>query len=504
MRTDSSQNETKGKRKVTYPAKDPETLLHGEFWREQALHALILYWDRYARDKEHGAFYLNMSRDWRPCPPWDKAPAMISRNVFGFCAAYLLSGEEKYLEVAREGVDYLLEHAWDREYGGWFDRLTQMGEPKITTKSIALQLYTNLGLTLYHFTTGETQALSYVEESLAIQQTRGHDKEFGGYFQALNRDLSVKEDGKNKHAHYGYVSSLLLRLWLVTRSPRVLLWERQLMDLTLERMLDPLTRWVYGYNGNFLDRQWNRLPEKAGEKEVVHIGSQLNAALSLLLLYQQTGETLYLEQGKELGERINRYGWDSESGAWLDLIEKRPPCRPALPAAVSYWVQIYGGFLQLQLYRLSREERYLERFKKSETFCDRYFMDRQYGGVFTGLSFPEGIPSGGGRKAGAFRAAYHEMEHALLNYLYLNLYVNRQPAVLHFRLKGAESAKKHFVCLVDDPSVRISGVQIDGRPWAKFDPQERSVLLPVISQADSPRDPGQSFKVEVTLAPEGV
>ena len=39
-------------------------------------------------------------------------------NVFGYSLAYLFTGEEKYLKIASDAVDFLLEHAWDKEYGG--------------------------------------------------------------------------------------------------------------------------------------------------------------------------------------------------------------------------------------------------------------------------------------------------------------------------------------------------------------------------------------------------
>jgi len=84
---------------------------------------------------------------------------------------------------------------------------------------------------------------------------------------------------------------------------------------------------------------------------------------------------------------------------------------------------------------------------------------------------------GEGRKASdsEWHTSYHEMEHALLNYLYLNLYVNRTPAVLHYRLDGPGT---HFVSLVDDPAVGISAVTMDGRPWQDFDGAKRSVNVP--------------------------
>ncbi len=54
----------------------------------------------------------------------------------------------------------------------------------------------------------------------------------------------------------------------------------------------------------------------------------------------------------------------------------------------------------------------------------------QYGGVYQSVS-PSGQPISTG-KAVVWKASYHEMENALLNYFYLNLYVNHKPATLSF------------------------------------------------------------------------
>lgn len=45
---------------------------------------------------------------------------MISRVTFGFCAAYLLSGDDKYLEFAKHGIEYLVNHGWDKKNSGWY------------------------------------------------------------------------------------------------------------------------------------------------------------------------------------------------------------------------------------------------------------------------------------------------------------------------------------------------------------------------------------------------
>ncbi|MDD8014777.1 MAG: AGE family epimerase/isomerase [Acidobacteriota bacterium] len=461
--------------------------MEAEYWKRQALEDLIPHWLESARDIEHGAFFMNLSRDWKPLPPWDKVPALISRHVFGFSAAYLLSGDEKYLEVARDAADYLLAHAWDGKYGGWFDKLARNGEAAAETKSISLQLYTNVGLTAYYFATGDERVLSHVLKSVAIQRSRGRDDVSGGYAQVLNRDLSVLDYGKNKHAHYGYVGSLLLNLYLATRDPGILAWEKELMDLSLERMKDS-EGWLHGFRNRF-DREWKLTPNPVDGREVFSVGADLTGALALLRLYHQSGDKKYLESGRILGDRLIRRGFDPEKGAWPDLVETKAPFRVVADPTIWWWIQIYGSFLQLQLYDVTGEPSYLENFRKSEEFFERFFIDHEKGGVYAGLDI-DGRVKGESHKGSVFgwHTSYHEMEHALLNYLYLNLYVHRKPAVLHFKLDGPAD---HCVSFVDDPAVRISSVTMDGRPWATFDAAARSVSVPS----------GKGHSVRVTLAP---
>lgn len=454
---------------------EKKNFLDGEFWRRQALRDIIPYWFDHVRDTNHGGFHLALSRDWRPIPPWEKLPPMISRQVFGFCAAYLLSGNEKYLEVARQGVDYLISHAWDREYGGWFDSLTQDGKPKEMTKTVPVQLYTDVGLTLYYFVTKDERALSHVLQSVEIRKKYGYDKEFGGYFQSLNRDLSVKDASKSKHSHFGYTSSLLINLAMATRNPDALRFAEELMQISLERMTDSEYGWLYGFPTTF-GRKWNYTQSLSDGKEIISAGAQLTGSLAFLRLYEFTGNEIYGRRGRELGEKIIRYAWDSMLGGWHDHIERQAPHAMIGPRTVSWWIQCYGDFLQLHLYHITGDRCYLDQFKKMASFWNDNFMDKKLGGVFQTISY-DGTPVDV-NKAMPWKTSYHEMEHGLLNYLYLNLYVNKKQVKLYFHLRDVEASSKHFVSLTEDPSVHIKAVKVNGKPWSEFDARERSVTLP--------------------------
>ena len=71
-----------------------------------------------------------------------------------------------------------------------------------------------------------------------------------------------------------------------------------------------------------------------------------------------------------------------------------------------------------------------------------------------------------------WHAAYHEMEHGLLNYLYLNLYVDKTPATLFFRISNNDSGRKHYVTLLDDLSLGIKQVKINGSAWNDFNGED--------------------------------
>lgn len=459
-------------------------LLQGEFWRNHVLEDLAPLWYSHVIDAEFGAFYTNLGRDWQPRPPWVKIPAMISRQVYSFSAAYMLSGDDRYLTAARSGADYLMDHGWDHEYGGWFGQLARDGTPTDTSKAVPHQLYTNVGLALYYFASGDQRALDLIERSVAIRRSAARDEQFGGYYHTLNRDLSVRTDRKTKHAHYGYVGSLA-HLFLATRDPSFLEWEMELMDLSTQNMIDGELGWIYGYTVP-LDRRWQLIT--AEDPGQVVVGAQLTAALAYLRLYHQSGEDRYLEQGTRLAEVATARGWDADNGGWYQSVARLAPHTPSPDPFVHWWIQMYGSFLQLQMYRVTGDPVYLQRFQAMESYFTRFFTDRQYGGVFIGVSH-DGEFIGDRSKAEPWQTAYHEVEHGLLNYLYLNLYVNDLPATLHLHFPASDRPHKRFVSLVDDPTVLVTAVTVDGEPWQGFDAQERSVTL----------SPGSAVAVTVTL-----
>jgi aminopeptidase N len=81
------------------------------------------------------------------------------------------------------------------------------------------------------------------------------------------------------------------------------------------------------------------------------------------------------------------------------------------------------------------------------------------------------------------------MEHALLNYCYLKLWVQDQPARLHYRLTNTTKGDQFRPVFLADPEIRIQQVTINGEPWQQFQPKEQVITLPE----------GEALRLTITL-----
>ena len=157
--------------------------------------------------------------------------------------------------MAEEAARYLMDRGWDKRWGGWYRSFTETGKPNDTVKDAFTQMYANTGLALYYLVTRDARALSCLEQSNEIFQTHAWDSEHEGYFDDLNRDLSVLGYTKSFNPQIGILSSYLLYLCLADGRPEFLSQAQRDMDIALRHMRAPED----GYFRDHFDRRWNRV-----------------------------------------------------------------------------------------------------------------------------------------------------------------------------------------------------------------------------------------------------
>jgi len=446
-----------------------------EYWKNQTLTAILPPWTDNAVDSINGSFFCNLDGNWKPVGEDVKFPSMIARHLFSYSSAYLMSGDDQYLTIAREIKAYLFDKAWDNEYGGWFDALSADGKPWQEGKSTFVQVYVITGLTLYYFVTHDQEVLDYINRSNELLEKNAWDQNSGGYYDALQRNWAVSSEVKSVSSQLAPVSGYLLYLYMATRDKKYLDQAERICDTIIRFMVDTKSGWILE---NF-DKNWNYMPGRQNEEEI-NVGHNIEVAWSLLRLYLLNNRTDYLQAGKTLTDSLHHYGFNSNTGFWAATIGNE---NPRLQSNYTYWwIQAYGNMFDLYLNRVYGETSYLNGFSKGAAFWETYFLDKDKGD--THLSVLQTGEVKEAQKANQFKASYHSVEHGLLNYLYLGWWVNRKPVTLYFNIKDSKSGDALYPIPVEMLDARLTEIKINNNVHPLNISSSGSISLPELKDAE--------------------
>ncbi|PRY12437.1 mannose/cellobiose epimerase-like protein (N-acyl-D-glucosamine 2-epimerase family) [Pontibacter ummariensis] len=441
--------------------------MHGDYWKQQVLDDVLAPWQKHAKDQEYGAYHTYLNKDWEVVGPDKKYPGMIARHMFSFSVGYLLSGESQHLNLARDAFEFLVKNAWDEQYGGWYYELDRAGKVLSRDKDMFTHAYAITGLAMYYIVTRDARVKSYLDRSIRVLEEHAWDKaNGGGYFQGLHRDLSVKDANKVFSPQLAPVSGYLLYLHAATGQDKYLKISERILDTTLKHMEDKRTGWVM----EAYDRNWAPLVEK---NRMMNTGHNVEVAWMLMRLYALTGKEGYREKALALNENLIRYAFDPETGMWYHRLKVDSPEEHSQDSP--WWVQAYGNMLQLYLYAHLGEECFWENYQKGAAFWNKHFLDAERGGEFTSVGRDGSLLDSS--KAGKYKTSYHAVENGLLNMMYLDYWVNRQPLTLYYHINSPVT-EDFFPLLLEARDYDVKEVLLNGKRWKKRKNRNGSIKLP--------------------------
>ena len=128
---------------------------------EELVGNILPFWLNKMTDKANGGFYGRISGTGILMPETEKGAVLNARILWTFSAAYRLLKKEEYLSAAMRAKRYVIDHFYDREFGGIYWSLDYKGHPLDTKKQIYAIGFAIYGLSEYHRATGDTEALEY-------------------------------------------------------------------------------------------------------------------------------------------------------------------------------------------------------------------------------------------------------------------------------------------------------------------------------------------------------
>jgi mannose/cellobiose epimerase-like protein (N-acyl-D-glucosamine 2-epimerase family)/anti-anti-sigma regulatory factor len=432
----------------------------------------------------------------------------ISRMIYGFASAYLLTGDDRYLEIAERGTEYLRDHLRAEEEGAdvvyWYHAVDVQGqhERKILASQFGddydaipayEQIYALAGPVQTYRVTGDPRILSDARRTINLFNKHFLDREKDGYFSHIDpvnfdpRDESLGQDRarKNWNSVGDHAPAYLINLWLATGDEADAEFLKYTADMIEAHFPD------YEHSSFVQEKfheDWSHDKKWGWQQNRGVVGHNLKIAWNLTRIHHLRPNDKYVAFAKKVAELMPGVGMDPQRGGWYDVMERERSASEQTNRFVwhdrkAWWQQEQGILAYLIMAGSFGDPAYMKLARESSAFYNAWFPDHDNGGVYFNV-LANGIPYllGTERLKGSHSmSGYHSFELCYLAATYTNLLLTKQPMDLYFKpMPGAwkDDILRVAPDILPKGSIRIEEVWINGERHTDFDAENLTVKLP--------------------------
>lgn len=338
---------------------------------------ILPFWARHAVDRENGGFYGKIDCDRNIDAQAPRAAVVNARILWTYAAASRLV-DPQYREIADRAWDYIANRFWDSEYGGVYWMVDYLGRPLSDRKQIYAQAFAIYALAEYYRATGNPDSLDRAKKLFQFIEQHSYDPVHKGYIEACARDWGPLEDlrlsekdlnspkSMNTHLHILEAYTNLLRVW---RDPDLLARQKELLEVTMDRIVDPSTAHFH----LFFDMQWNSLNDH------ISFGHDIEGSWLMVEAAEVVGDAILLERVRKLAVRmaaaVAKEAVDADGSIFYEADSKGVLIDPNK----HWWAQAEAVVGFYNAYQLTGEERFRELAYRAWEFIEAQVVDRAHG-----------------------------------------------------------------------------------------------------------------------------
>lgn len=448
----------------------------------------------------------------------------ISRMVYGMASAYLMTGEERFLEAAEKGTQYLRDHMRfydpDDDLIYWYHGVQVQGdrEQKLLTSEFGddydsipayEQIYALAGPTQTFRITGDPKIRYDIDKTLELFEKYYKDKDRGGYFSHIDPimldprsetlDKGNNRAKKNWNSVGDHAPAYLINLYLATG-------EKAHLDFLVETA-DTIAKYFPDYEHSpFVQEKfyedWSHDQTWGWQQNRGVVGHNLKIAWNLTRVMNAVPKPEYEAFARKIAALMPDAGGDKQRGGWYDVVERtlqpgETEHRYVWHDRKAWWQQEQGILAYMIMKGCFGDDVYLKHARESAAFYNAHFLDHDDGAVYFNC-LANGLPYllGTERFKGSHSmSAYHSTELCYLAAVYTNLLITNQPMDFYFKPKPG-GFKDNILRVAPDlmPAgrVKLTEVEIDEKPYKDFNADAMTVKLPA-SNTD--------LRVKATITP---
>lgn len=363
--------------------------------KEHLLTRVLPFWEAYSIDREHGGFITRLARDGSLTGDSEKFLVMQTRMVYSFAAGVGLGGPSEWLNMAGQGVAFLLKHFRDYTHDGWFWSTSREGRPLQTEKRTYGHAFAVYALAEYSRIAHDSRALAAATHTWSLVHNYLWDAEHDGAIETCHRTWNPGDKSHSMGTHLHLIEALLA---LNEAAGGNQFWPhaRALCDLVVGRMVEPR----HGCGLEHFEPDWTFGHDPAGN--LVNYGHNLEAAWLLLRAHQVEGIPAYRDTARGFLDYCLRFGLDTRHGG---VFSHGPIGQPASVREKIWWVQTEAMVAFLLGYIVFGEACYWEAFRNVVGFSLHCLHDPECGEWFT-TAEEDGTPRVTD-KGSDWKSAYH-------------------------------------------------------------------------------------------------
>ncbi|MEA5619035.1 AGE family epimerase/isomerase [Cronbergia sp. UHCC 0137] len=448
----------------------------------------------------------------------------ISRLVYGFATAFMMTGNDSFLKAAERGTEYLREHMrfvdLDEGIVYWYHGIDVKGEKedKIFASEFGddyyaipayEQIYALAGPIQTYRCTGDPRIMDDTEKTIKLFNEFFLDKtEKGGYFSHLDpltldprsETLGHNKGTKNWNSVGDHAPAYLINLWLATG-------KQEYADM-LEYTFDTIEKYFPDYdNSPFVQERfhedWSHDQSWGWQQNRAVVGHNLKISWNLMRMQSLKAKESYVNLAQKIADLMPDVGSDQQRGGWYDVVERtlaegEDSYRFVWHDRKAWWQQEQAILAYMILTGTLNNKEYHRLAREAAAFYNAWFLDLEEGGVYFNV-LANGIPylAGGNErgKGSHSMSGYHSFELCYLAAVYTNLLITKQPMDFYFKpIPGGfpDNILRVSPDILPPGSVKIGKCEIDGEPYSNFDAEALTVTLPKTSER---------VKVKVQIVP---
>ena len=338
----------------------------GECYREDLVQNIMPFWMEHGVDREHGGVYTCVDRDGTLM---DTTKSVWFQGRFAYICAYAYNNIEKraeWLDAAKSTIDFIEAHCFDTDRHMFFE-VTADGTPLRKRRYVFSESFAAIAMAEYSKATGDK---TYADKAMQI-------------FRDMRRMLTTPGllEPKYLPTMEAQGHSITMILINVTNVLRQVCDDAELEEQT-ELSIKALAQY-------FIHPEYKALLETVGPKgefidtingRLINPGHCIETSWFLLDVAERKGDKELQKLALQIFDWSWDWGWDKEFGGIINFRDcKGFPQQDYSQDMKFWWPQCETIIACLYAYKLTGDEKYLERHRMISEWTYAHFPDHEYG-----------------------------------------------------------------------------------------------------------------------------